>query len=180
MLEKLAKHHYKWISMVVNMGCSEDIAEDLVQEMYLRLHRLVKDEHRIMFNDDINRYFVYITLKNMFISYKKNKSKIQIFPIFDTDDRIDDDLLDSVLDENAYFQYMMDKIDEEVSDWDIYDRQLFERYYKQGYSQREIARRSGIGLSSVNNSCKNIKRRLRDLLSEDIEDYKNRDYNFKL
>jgi DNA-directed RNA polymerase specialized sigma24 family protein len=46
MLEKLAVHQELWIKMLVNLGCKIDVAEDLVQDMYLRMHRLVKDESR--------------------------------------------------------------------------------------------------------------------------------------
>ena len=55
MLEKLAKHHDLWIKMLINLGCDLDTAKDIVQNMYLRLHNLVKDEDRIMYNDDVNR-----------------------------------------------------------------------------------------------------------------------------
>ena len=52
MLEKLAENHNLWIKMVINMGCDKHIAEDIVQSMYLRIHRLVTDEKKIMYNDD--------------------------------------------------------------------------------------------------------------------------------
>ena len=44
MLEKLAVHQDLWIKMLVKLGCKVDVAKDLVQDMYLKLHRLVKDE----------------------------------------------------------------------------------------------------------------------------------------
>ena len=47
MLEKLAKHHDLWIKMLINLGCDVETSKDLVQDMYLKLHRLVKDTGRI-------------------------------------------------------------------------------------------------------------------------------------
>ena len=77
MLEKLAENHTLWIKMVVNMGCDKYTAEDIVQSMYLRIHRLVTDEKKIMYNDDeVNRFFIYVTLKNMFIDYVKVKNNV--------------------------------------------------------------------------------------------------------
>ena len=180
MLEKLASNHKKWIGMVVNMGVNSSYAEDIVQEMYIRLNRLISDENKILFNDDINRYFVYVTLKNMVLTYKKREGRMTIFPLFESDSDMEEEPIEDLLDENAYFHYLMDKIDNEVGSWDLYHRTLFEYHFKKGYSQREIARRSGISLTSVNNSCKNYKRIIKELMSEDIEDYRNRDFNFKI
>ena len=61
MLEKLAAHHLLWIKMLVNMGCKTEDAKDLVHDMYLRLHRLVKDPKKMMYGDDVNRYYVWTT-----------------------------------------------------------------------------------------------------------------------
>ena len=68
MLEKLAVHHELWIKMLVNLGCnSSDVAKDLFKICILGLHRLVKDpEKRIMYKGDINRYFVWTTLRNLY------------------------------------------------------------------------------------------------------------------
>lgn len=179
MLEKLALRHKKWVGMVVNMGVDSSYAEDIVQEMYIRLDRLVSDENKILFNNEINRYFVYITLKNMVLTYKKKNGRMTIFPLFESDYDVEEESLDELLDENAYFHYLMDKIDDEVNSWDFYNRTLFDYHFKKGYSQRYIARRSGISLTSINNSCKNYKRIIKELMSEDVEDYKNGDFNLK-
>ena len=48
MLELLAKNHKMWLKMLIDMGCSVYVAEDIVQSMYLRLHKYVKDEKKIM------------------------------------------------------------------------------------------------------------------------------------
>ena len=90
MLELLAKEHTLWIKMVINMGCYKDVAEDIVQEMYLKLHRLIKDENKIMYNDDeVNRFYVFVTLKNLYIDYRKAKGKYNFFE-FDERDEVDD------------------------------------------------------------------------------------------
>ena len=66
MLELLAKNHKLWIKMVVGFGCDVDTAKDIVQSMYLRIHKYVKDEQKIMYNDyEGNRFFINVTLKNM-------------------------------------------------------------------------------------------------------------------
>ena len=75
MLEKLAVHHVLWLQILNNLGCEDELAKDLVQDMYVRLHRLVKDEQDIMYFNDVNKFFVYKVLKNLYLSAMKKDSK---------------------------------------------------------------------------------------------------------
>ena len=86
MLEKLAQHHVLWIKMLVNLGCGVEDAKDLVQDMYIRLHDLVKDPKRIMYGDEVNRYYVWITLRNMYFSSLKKKRNNIFYELRDSDD----------------------------------------------------------------------------------------------
>ena len=66
MLELLAKNHLLWVKMVCNMGCPKHLCEDIVQEMYLKINRLVKDKRKIMYgNDDVNRFYVLCYIKKL-------------------------------------------------------------------------------------------------------------------
>ena len=49
LLELLATKHKDWVKMVKSFGCPEAIAEDFVQEMYLRLDRYSIDPEKIMY-----------------------------------------------------------------------------------------------------------------------------------
>lgn len=177
MLDKLAKHHDLWIKMLINLGCDDNTSKDIVQNMYLRLHKLVKDEDRIMYNDDVNRYFVYTTLRNMYFSHLKKANKYSIYPLFEVEDSLEEmEELNNILDENAYFKFLIDKIYDMVNDWGGYDRKLFDLYFIRGQSLRQISKGSKIGLSSIHNSVLNYKEQLRELLIEDLEDYYNEEY----
>ncbi len=177
MLDKLAKHHDLWIKMLINLGCDNSTSKDIVQNMYLRLHKLVKDEDRIMYNDDVNRYFVYTTLRNMYFSHLKKANKYSIYPLFEVEDSLEEmEELNNILDENAYFKFLIDKIYDMVNDWSGYDRKLFDLYFIRGQSLRQISKGSKIGLSSIHNSVLNYKEQLRELLIEDLEDYYNEEY----
>ena len=39
MLELLAQRHNEWVAMARAVGCPEPYAEDVVQEIYIKLHR---------------------------------------------------------------------------------------------------------------------------------------------
>ena len=40
-LEKIAKHHKTWVRQVISFGCKPSEAEDVVQNMYLKVNTLI-------------------------------------------------------------------------------------------------------------------------------------------
>jgi len=174
MLEKLAVHHKLWIKMLVNMGCNLETAKDLVQDMYIRLHDLVKDPKRIMYGDDVNRYYVWTTLRNMYFSYLRKSNKSIFYRMLDNDEVEQIDYND--LEDNA-FESISNDINSIISKWTVYDKRLFELYFIQGLSLRAISSGSKIGLTSIHNSILNYKEILREHLSEDLIDYFNQDFD---
>jgi len=179
MLELLAKNHKLWIKMVVGFGADYDLSQDIVQSFYLRMHKYVKDEQRIMYNDEeVNRFFCYVTLKNMYKTYMNAANKYAFFDIRE-DDVIDTELREFCFDEamETAFDRLIDKISFEMNTWHKYDRILSEKYLKSDYSLRDIASGSGISLTSIFNSMRENKRILKDKFAEDYEDFKNGDYN---
>jgi|TARA_B110000459_G_C16479651_1_gene433640 RNA polymerase sigma factor (sigma-70 family) len=174
MLEKLAVHHLLWIKMLVNLGCKVEDAKDLVQDMYIRLDRLVKDPQKMMYGDEVNRYYVWTTLRNMYFSkLKKDRASI-FYELRDSDESEIDDY--DTLEDDA-FRSITDKIDNITSKWSIYDKKLFELYFIKGLSLRAIAKGSKIGLTSIHTSILNYKQILRENLSEDLIDYFNQDFD---
>jgi predicted DNA-binding protein YlxM (UPF0122 family) len=177
MLEKLAENHTLWIKMVVNMGCDKHIAEDIVQSMYLRIHRLVTDEKKIMYNDDeVNRFFIYVTLKNMFVDFVKARNKYTFFEYMETDD-IEEGIEDIEFDEQEAFHNLVDSMSSEIMSWERYDIILSQLYFKTDLSLRDIANGSGISLMSIYNSIKNYKNILNNKFMDDYQDYMNGDYH---
>ena len=174
MLEKLAQHHVLWIKMLINLGCDVEDAKDLVQDMYIRLHDLVKDPKRIMYGDEVNRYYVWITLRNMYFSSLKKKRNNIFYELRDSDD-VELNEYDSL--EDSAFLFLESQIECITSKWEIYDKRLFELYFMQGLSLRAISKGSKIGLTSIHTSVLNYKRILRESLSEDLMDYFNQDFD---
>ena len=174
MLEKLAVHHLLWIKMLVNLGCKVEDAKDLVQDMYIRLDRLVKDPQKMMYGDEVNRYYVWTTLRNMYFSkLKKDRASI-FYELRDSDESEIDDY--DTLEDDA-FRSITDKIDNITSKWTIYDKRLFELYFIEGLSLRAISKGANIGLTSIHTSILNQKAILREHLSEDLIDYFNQDFD---
>jgi DNA-directed RNA polymerase specialized sigma24 family protein len=165
--------------MVRGFGADYDLAQDIVQSFYLRMHKYVKDEERIMYNDEeVNRFFCYVTLKNMYKTYMNAANKFVWFEVRE-DDVVDTELQEFAFDEamETAFERLLHKIIDEMNTWHRYDRILSEKYLKSDYSLRDIANGSGISLTSIFNSMRENKRLLREKFSEDYEDYKNGDYD---
>lgn len=67
-LDELSKHDRKWRQIALNICKDYDLAQDLVQEMYLKLM------NRTRFND----YFVAITLRNLFLDTLKKRKNVRL------------------------------------------------------------------------------------------------------
>ena len=69
-LELLYKKHKLWIKYLLEIGCPQDLCEDIVQEMYLKIDRYIKkNNNSIRYKDDINIYFVRLTLRSLFMDF---------------------------------------------------------------------------------------------------------------
>ena len=183
MLEKLGKNHSLWVKMVINMGCRIDVAEDIVQEMYIRMHRLIVDQKKIMYNDEeVNRFFVYVVLRNMYTDYVKARGRFTTFEYMESDS-VEHQAEDNFIDEMQDFdtpdglEAIYGAVSKEISSWRRYDAMLANMYFKGDLSLRDIANGSGISLTSIFNSVKKYKQKIRHLLIEDYEDYINGDWH---
>lgn len=174
MLEKIAVHQELWIKMLVNLGCDISLAKDLVQDMYLRVHRLVKDPERIMYKGDINRYFIWKTLRNLYYSHLKKEMGSIFYRILENDEVVQSEYN---MEEDDAFSNIMTQVREIISEWSVYDKRLFELYFIQGLSLRAISKGANIGLTSIHNSILNHKAILKEHLSEDLLDYFNQDFD---
>ena len=177
MMSFLATKHNDWVRIAKSFTGNREDAEDLVQDSYLRLYRLGKTKEQVSYGKEPNRYFMWTVLYNLHkdnVRHNNSYKTVQTFPLLDTDDGFADNYTD---DKHQSFEIIMDKVTDLVTDWDINSKQLFELYYMQGQSLRKIAEGTGIGLSWIHNSVKEIRQRLRDELGEDVEDFFNEDFD---
>jgi len=69
-LQEICKGHSKWVRMAQKFDYEN--AEDLVQEMYLKIHNLNPTE--------VNEVYIYRTIKSIFVDDYKRK-KLTTFPL---------------------------------------------------------------------------------------------------
>ena len=161
------------------------MVEDLVQEMYIRIHKYITDQEKIYYQDKgINRFYIWTVLRNMWKSVQtlKSKNPIVSFSEYYGDMEIDDNQSESPNDftfqQKKAYNKLLDKINKTVEDWDYwYDKKLFELYFNSDMSMRDISHKTKISLTSIFNSCKNYKSKIMEEHFEDYLDYKNGDFD---
>ena len=81
-LELLYKKHKLWIKYLLEIGCPQDLCEDIVQEMYLKIDRYIKNNNNsIRYKDDINIYFVRLTLRSLFMDFCRKQKNVNMVEI---------------------------------------------------------------------------------------------------
>jgi|TARA_R110000803_G_scaffold94159_1_gene161701 DNA-directed RNA polymerase specialized sigma24 family protein len=149
----IAKKHQTWIDIVCTFGCTRTTAEDLVQEMYYKIQLKIEDGLNIMYQDEINYYYIFKTLKTLFIDLKRKGKNITIVTL--------DDVNLTSNDVNYIESY--DKIQDALNKMYWYDRKVFE-VINQGESIAEFSRKSFIHYYSLYNTYHKVKSKLKKLL----------------
>lgn len=170
-LKILADHHKDWIKIVKGFG-EYELAEDVVQDVYIRIVKY-NYESKIIKDGKPNIALMWIMLRNR--TFEINKTGSLKFLQLDVVRDIADDSPD--LQKHESLERLHEKIDEEISNWHWYDSKLFNIYKKGGLSMRDLAEETNISLTSIFITLKNCKDRLRDNVSEDYEDFVNEDFD---
>ena len=158
MLEELYKYHDEWLAIAVAMTSTKEDAEDLVQDMYIRLNEKLDSIERIRHGkDDVNRYFVYLTIRNLARdNLRKRRPDITYVDYIEELDRP----------EVEHTIEVMHDIDKEIESWHWYEKTLFNIYMRSQKSMRDIADESGISLTNIFHTIKKCKQRLKDKIND--------------
>jgi DNA-directed RNA polymerase specialized sigma24 family protein len=180
-LDILAKRHTDWIKMAKGFRINEDKANELVQEMYIRMHDYTKDVKRIMYNEnEINTFYIYITLRNLYYSkftnYNNNNKKIILLSdykgTFNNKNFYDFEEQTESYEKKINLEALYDKIDEIIEEWYWYDKKLTKLYLNTDMSMRDISKETKISLSSIFNTLTNAKEKIRKESKEEYRKYK--------
>jgi hypothetical protein len=156
-LKIIAKKHKQWVDIVQTFGCNRNTAEDLVQEMYIKVKKIIDKDQDIMFNEDEENYFyIYKTLKSLFLDLKRKEQKVKVYPLED----LHKDLKDS---EYVDYDNIMNSVQDELGKQFWYDKKVFE-IIDDGESISELSRKTNISYYSLYNTYKKVKKILRKLL----------------
>ena len=144
MLERLCSENNRWYAIALSICGNEQLSRDLVQEMYIRIDKYVKDESKLIDKEtgEINPFYIYVTIKNIYFKWINDRKRIEFVDIIDSDFNDDDIqqyndsyLAESILDEKdsdemeRAYQKMVDEIMDEAKQWHWYDEKLFKLYF---------------------------------------------------
>jgi len=129
MLEQLAKKDKYWRAVALNISKDRSLADDLVQEMYIKLSDVTKE---------INDYYVIITILNLFRAHK-NEVKRDRYKNMPFDDfRITQEEIFEIDDEEKLF----------LNSLKWYEKELIEMSYSN--SLRDIQKQLNINYQFTN------------------------------
>lgn len=173
-LDVLCLKHEQWLKYIKSFGCPNDIAEDYVQEMYIKIFNYSqrKDNDLMYDENDVNYYFIYVTLKNMFYDdLRKAKKNITVDL---SDDFIQDETEynDGNFDaQNEAMQVWIDNLNREIENIKeytrlkanlIYIKFIFQKIFIEQMSVSELSREVGITYWSLRNTILIIKDQIKN------------------
>jgi len=194
MLDKLYKYHNDWIRIANSFLSNKQDAEDIIQDMYIKLNRLNIELYNKNYGNDINKAYFYTVIRNLCLDFIKNKSERYALSLDNVQLQNEEvDRGDNCL------NILLDNIQDEIDTWGYYDRTLFECYMYSGLSYRDMANgseksarlisntmklneraiKNGIGITTraIQYSIKKSMNKLKEKFGEDFEDYFNNDYD---
>jgi DNA-directed RNA polymerase specialized sigma24 family protein len=165
LLEMLSARHNEWLKMVKSFGADYDTANDVVQDMYLKMHKFVESPERIMFeNGEVNTYYVFVTLRNLYIDTTKAV----------THENLQDVSIDTETNLSALeaLETLMEALETEMETWRWYDREMFKVYHFKNLNIREISEGTKITERSIWNTLNNGKKRIQTNCLKEYEAYR--------
>ena len=156
----VAKKHDTWVDIVSTFGCTRTVAEDITQEMYIKIQLQVEKGLDIMYQDDINYYYIFKTLKTLFLDLKRKQKGIVMVNI---DDEYVSSLGKAVATEDVNFDSAYQDVEEELSKMYWWNRKVFE-IVNEGESIAEFSRKSKISYTILYNAYKKVKKKLTKLI----------------
>ena len=107
-LKKIADEHKNWVKIVKSFGCNTETAEDIVQEMYIKIKKKLDKGLDITYgDDDFNYSYVFRVLRNLFLDLKRKEKNIFVVNIDTIRDRVD-------IDDNFDYHKALEKVNDEI------------------------------------------------------------------
>lgn len=165
LIDKLAARHSEWLAMARSLGCDLDTAQDVVQDMYLRMYKFVEDPSKIT-NDQgrINSLYVFVTIRNLINNEHNRKSRIanpdpeELDQLIETSTMIIDHTESELQEQTRELERCVEC---EVESWHHYDRKLWRLYWSDNeMTMRKLHEETRISLSSIYTTLKNGKEKI--------------------
>jgi len=170
-LADVAQFHDEWVAIVKSFG-ERSYHEDIVQQSYLALYKY-SNEEKVLKNGKVNKAYIWIVLRSMFLQYVNAKNKVHKVSIDDEQVFLQIPNIDE-MDEEINYHNFTQKIDKHIESWRWYDRSLFKIYRDTPMSIRKIANKTNISWVSIFHTLKKCKEELKEIFKDEYKEYKRR------
>jgi len=156
MIATLSKNHSEWLKIAFHICKDLYIANDLVQDMYLRIHKYPPKK-------EINNFYIYVIIKHCFYDHCKNEKQYT---------QLNERTLEQSEDvtNEAYFSFL-DRLDDELDKLHWYKKRLI--LNRQEESPRVIQKKTGINYMHIYRNCNKTEDHLRIQLEASYNAYQN-------
>lgn len=171
-LDILYLKHETWVKYVISFGCPSDIAEDYVQEMYIKIHNYSQKGNDLMFNqNEVNYFFIYVTLKNMYYDDIRAKKKITFTELEDNQVIDETETVDNYIEQSEALKRWVDELDKEINKIQEYNqyqaslcyiRFIFQKIFVENISVQQLANETNLSYWSIRNTVLRIKQQIKD------------------
>ena len=157
-VELVYKKHHKWLlACAYNLTQNQDQAEELVQDLYLKLMEM-DNLHKIVYNEnDLNLFYLYKILKSSFLNnvkaaQKRNQTALKPEVI----DNTPEEEYNHQRDENI--ERLLQLVDETLSeDMTWFDSKLFITYLEENHSIQSLHNATKISKNAIFTSLRKTK-----------------------
>lgn len=181
-LEKIASKHKYWINIVKGFGCNQGIAEDIVQEAYIKLHYRLEKGLNIDYGvDDINNWYIRQVLWSVYMDFRRAEGR-SIITSSDADgmeflfESITSDISEYNEERDRDFNILWKKIVAEMNTWDVegefpYNKTSFIAYMSNDISFTRLANDTSVPRNSLVNTVYNGRAIIAEKFGEEIKEY---------
>ncbi len=173
-IELLYEYHDEFISAARSVLTKTDfpiyIAEDLVQDAYIKLSRQMEIYDKIVIDGEVKKGYMYFAVRSVVLDYvRDNRKELSNVELKEELDK-PEELIEQCSDYSEFREVMVDFLKIQLGDdKDWFHLRIFEKYLDSGLTYEELADSIGIGTQTVYKSVKKCK----DILQEGFYlDYK--------
>ena len=163
----ISARHKEWLSVAIYCGATQDEVHDIVQDMYLKLCEKELEEGNlcsITYEGKLNMVYIFSMINNAIVSLRrKKKEQTLVVNLHDKQEEKNET-------NETEFHYLLESIYDTLQELHWYDRELFSFYIRSGKSIRQLANKTGISRTSINNTLQNVKQIIREKHGKEVEE----------
>lgn len=165
LLQELSKKHQDWLKMAVKLGA--EFPEDVVQDMYIKMHKYVDKPERILYEHrEVNTFYVYVTIRSIVADHYKIEQRQPVY--LSMEELMNcEEITFADLKKRQDIRETLEAIKDEMKEWHWYDKTMFDVYFGDDVSIRKLSDLTGISVSSIFNTLKNGKEKIKQALFND-------------